>query len=37
MGQTLSLPVLLVGLYLLATSKGRRARVEPIAGSASIA
>jgi phosphatidylglycerol---prolipoprotein diacylglyceryl transferase len=37
MGQTLSLPVLLVGLYLLATSKGRRQRIEPIAGTASVA
>ena len=37
MGQTLSLPVLLVGLYLLATSKGRRVRIEPIAGTASVA
>ncbi len=37
MGQTLSLPVLVAGLYLLATSKGRRARVEPVAGTASVA
>jgi phosphatidylglycerol---prolipoprotein diacylglyceryl transferase len=37
MGQTLSLPVLLFGLYLLATSKGRRTRVEPVAGTASVA
>jgi len=37
MGQTLSLPVLLLGLWLLLTSKGRRVRVEPIAGTASVA
>jgi phosphatidylglycerol:prolipoprotein diacylglycerol transferase len=32
MGQWLSLPMILVGLYFLLTSKGRRQRVEPIAG-----
>jgi phosphatidylglycerol---prolipoprotein diacylglyceryl transferase len=37
MGQTLSLPMLIVGLYLVATAKGRRGRVESIAGSASVA
>lgn len=37
MGQTLSTPLILLGLYLIATSKGRRARVEPIAGTASVA
>lgn len=37
MGQTLSLPVLLVGLWLLWTSKARRQRVESIAGTASVA
>ena len=37
MGQTLSLPMLIVGLYLVATAKKRRVRVEPIAGSASVA
>lgn len=37
MGQTLSLPMVLVGLYLVATAKGRRHRVESIAGSASVA
>ncbi len=37
MGQTLSLPVLLLGLYLLFTSKSRRVRVEPVAGPASVA
>ncbi len=36
MGQTLSLPVLLVGLYLLFTSKARRVRVEPVGGLASV-
>ena len=37
MGQTLSIPMLLVGIYLVATAKKRRVRVEPIAGSASVA
>lgn len=37
MGQTLSTPLILLGLYLIATSKGRRERVEPIAGNASVA
>lgn len=37
MGQTLSLPVLLFGLWLLFTSKGRRTRVEPVAGTTSVA
>lgn len=37
MGQTLSLPMVLVGLYLVATANRRRVRVEGIAGSASIA
>ena len=37
MGQTLSLPVLIGGLYLLLTSARRRARVEPVAGLASVA
>lgn len=37
MGQTLSLPMVLIGLYLIATSAKRRQRVEPIAGSASVA
>ena len=37
MGQTLSIPMLLVGLYLVATAKKRRVRVEPIAGPASVA
>ncbi|HEV2746056.1 MAG TPA: prolipoprotein diacylglyceryl transferase [Allosphingosinicella sp.] len=37
MGQTLTLPMILGGLYLVATAKGRRQRVEPIAGSESVA
>ena len=37
MGQTLSVPMVLVGLYLLATAKSRRVRVESIAGQASVA
>ncbi len=37
MGQTLSLPVLVFGLWLLFTSKGRRTRIEPVAGTASVA
>lgn len=37
MGQTLSVPVLLVGLWLLLGSGKRRARVEPVAGPASVA
>ena len=35
MGQWLSLPLILVGIYFMATAKGRRVRVEPIAGTAS--
>jgi phosphatidylglycerol:prolipoprotein diacylglycerol transferase len=37
MGQWLSLPMILGGLYLMATANGRRQRVEPIAGTESIA
>jgi phosphatidylglycerol:prolipoprotein diacylglycerol transferase len=37
MGQTLSLPMIVIGLYLIATSAKRRQRVEPIAGAASVA
>lgn len=37
MGQTLSLPVLIIGLWLLFTSKGRRTRIDPVAGTASVA
>ena len=36
MGQWLSLPMILGGLYLVLTAKGRQRRVEPIAGSESI-
>ncbi len=35
MGQWLSLPLILAGLYFTLTSKGRRQRVEPFAGTAS--
>jgi phosphatidylglycerol:prolipoprotein diacylglycerol transferase len=37
MGQTLTVPMILVGAYLVATAKGRRERVEPIAGTQSVA
>ena len=37
MGQWLSVPMILGGLYLMATANGRRQRVEPIAGMESIA
>lgn len=37
MGQWLSLPMILGGLYLIATAKGRRERVEPVAGTESVA
>ena len=37
MGQTLSIPMLIAGIYLVATAKRRRVRVESIAGSASVA
>jgi len=37
MGQWLSLPMILGGLYLIATAKRRRQRVEPISGSESVA
>jgi phosphatidylglycerol:prolipoprotein diacylglycerol transferase len=36
MGQWLCVPMIVGGLYLIATAKGRRVRVEPIAGSASV-
>ena len=36
MGQTLTLPMILVGLWLIATAKGRRERVEPFAGTDSV-
>jgi phosphatidylglycerol:prolipoprotein diacylglycerol transferase len=37
MGQTLTLPMILAGLFLIATAQGRRQRVEPIAGAESVA
>ena len=37
MGQWLSLPMIIGGLYLMLTAKKRRERVEPIAGTASVA
>ena len=37
MGQWLSLPMILGGLYLMLTAKRRRVRVEPVAGPASVA
>ena len=37
MGQILCIPMILGGIYLIVTSAGRRRRVEPIAGSESVA
>ncbi len=37
MGQWLCVPMILVGLYVVLTAKGRRERVEPVAGSAHVA
>ena len=37
MGQTLSVPMIAGGLYLIATARNRRERVEPIAGGESVA
>jgi phosphatidylglycerol:prolipoprotein diacylglycerol transferase len=37
MGQTLSLPLILGGAWLIATANSRRTRVEPIAGTQSVA
>jgi phosphatidylglycerol:prolipoprotein diacylglycerol transferase len=37
MGQTLTVPMILAGIFLIATAKGRRQRVEPIAGTESVA
>jgi phosphatidylglycerol:prolipoprotein diacylglycerol transferase len=37
MGQWLSLPMILGGVYLIATAKARRVRVEPVAGTESVA
>jgi phosphatidylglycerol:prolipoprotein diacylglycerol transferase len=37
MGQTLTVPMILGGAWLIATAKGRRQRVEPVAGTESVA
>jgi len=37
MGQSLSAPMVFVGLWFILTAKGRRVRVEPVAGDASVA
>jgi phosphatidylglycerol:prolipoprotein diacylglycerol transferase len=37
MGQWLSVPMILGGLYFMLTAKGRRVRVEPVAGTESVA
>jgi phosphatidylglycerol:prolipoprotein diacylglycerol transferase len=37
MGQWLTLPMIIGGIYLMATAKKRRERVEPVAGSTSVA
>jgi phosphatidylglycerol---prolipoprotein diacylglyceryl transferase len=37
MGQTLTVPMILAGLWLIATAKGRRQRIEPVAGTESVA
>ena len=37
MGQWLTIPLILVGIYLVATARGRRQRVEPFAGGPSVA
>ncbi|MBK6708192.1 MAG: prolipoprotein diacylglyceryl transferase [Sphingomonadales bacterium] len=37
MGQWLTIPMLLIGLFLVFTANGRRQRVEPVAGSSSVA
>jgi phosphatidylglycerol:prolipoprotein diacylglycerol transferase len=37
MGQTLTVPMIVAGLYLIATAKARRQRVEPFAGAESVA
>ena len=37
MGQWLTIPMLLLGLYLVLTAKGRRKRIEPVAGTDSVA
>jgi phosphatidylglycerol:prolipoprotein diacylglycerol transferase len=37
MGQSLSAPMVVVGLWFILTAKGRRVRVEPVAGDTSVA
>lgn len=37
MGQTLCVPMILGGIFLIVTAKGRRKRVEPVAGTTSVA
>jgi phosphatidylglycerol:prolipoprotein diacylglycerol transferase len=37
MGQWLTVPMIVGGLYLMATANKRRVRVEPTAGTASVA
>jgi phosphatidylglycerol---prolipoprotein diacylglyceryl transferase len=37
MGQTLSVPMIIIGVYLIATAKARRQRVEAVGGTASVA
>jgi phosphatidylglycerol:prolipoprotein diacylglycerol transferase len=37
MGQWLSLPMIILGLYFMLTAKGRRVRVEPTLGTESVA
>jgi phosphatidylglycerol:prolipoprotein diacylglycerol transferase len=37
MGQTLTVPMILGGIWLIATAKGRRQRIEPVAGTESVA
>ncbi len=37
MGQWLTIPMILIGLFLIATAAGRRKRVEPVSGSSSVA
>jgi phosphatidylglycerol:prolipoprotein diacylglycerol transferase len=37
MGQWLCVPMIAGGAYLIATASGRRQRIEPIAGSESVA
>lgn len=37
MGQWLTIPMILIGLFLIATAAGRRKRVDPVSGSSSVA